>query len=420
MNIILKNKTDLVNNLILLCLCVIIVGLPFSITIIEIAAGIAIGLWLFKKIFILRDFKLEGSPLNWPIAAYLAFVVFSLFNSQFLVKSLNGLIGKTLEYIALYFVIIETVKTKKDLEKIVLSIILSCAFIGLDGLWQYFTGRDFIRVYEIWSMSRVKASFKFPTGFGGWLITVLPLCVALAVFDTKEKFYRLSAAFISLLLLACLVLSLTRGAWLAFIPAVIFITWKKGNLAKKVLLLLLIVLVLGIGALALFGGKEMLELYTVRGQAVAHRAELTEMCLRMIKDRPLIGHGINTFMSIYERYARESSFSGVSYAHNCYLQIAVETGIFSLLAFLWMIASLFISSIRNIEKREDGFIKSVQIGSLAGLLAYLVHSAIETNLFSLQLAVLFYYMLGVTMSIQNIALKQGVGSTRAQEHRSTG
>jgi O-antigen ligase len=94
--------------------------------------------------------------------------------------------------------------------------------------------------------------------------------------------------------------------------------------------------------------------------------------------------------------------SGVSYAHNCYLQIAVETGIFSLLAFLWMIIVLFVSSLRSITGREEGLIKAAQIGLLAGLLAYLTHSALETNLYSLQLVILFYYFLGVAISIQKI------------------
>ena len=391
-----------IDNIIVLCLCLLIIGLPFSISVIEISASAAIFLWLFKKIFILRDIKIKKTPLNWPLAVYLLFVVLSLSNSQFMMTSVKGLFRKTLEYVAIYFVIAETVRTDRDLRKIVGAVLFSCLMMGVDGLWQYFSGRDLIRAYPIWSMSRMKASFKFPTGFGGWLITVLPLCISLAIFNVRNKSYRFFGALLSVLLLTCLAFSLTRGAWLAFIPAVVFLVWKRGDAAKKFLLAFLIILILAIGLIVLSGKTDTLVLYTIRAPAVLHRVDLIRLAWRMFMERPFLGHGINTFMSIYERYASAFEYSGISYAHNCYMQIAVETGVFSLMAFLWMIAALFVSSLRDIGKRKDGFLKTVQTGLLAGLLAYLVHSSIETNLYALQLAALFHFMLGLTVSVQNI------------------
>ena len=397
----IKKYTKLIDNLILFSLCALIIGLPFSNSIIEIAASIAIALWVFKKIFILQSFKLERTPLNWPILFYLVFVALSLFNSQSLTTSLKGFAFKTMEHFLLFFVIVESVKTPNDVKKIISAIIFSCALIGIDGLWQYFAGYDFLRGYPLVSLRRVTASFKFPNGLGGWLITVMPLCVSLAIFNIKEKRYRLWGTFLGLLLLACLVLSLTRAAWIAFIPAIMFLIWKKGNIAKKILLVLLFVIILGFGLLTIFGNREFISLYIIRGASVYHRIEMTKICWQMFLDHPLLGHGINTFMSIYENYLDAATF-GISYAHNCYLQMAVETGIFGLLAFIWMIVMLFVSSLKNINKREEGFIKASQIGLLAGLLAYVIHSAVETNLYALPLAILFYYFLGLTISIQKV------------------
>jgi len=106
-------------------------------------------------------------------------------------------------------------------------------------------------------------------------------------------------------------------------------------------------------------------------------------------------------MSIYENYLDGSIF-GISYAHNCYLQIAAETGIFSLIAFLWSIWVLIASSLKDAGRRKEGFVKAVQLGLLAGLVAYLLQSAVETNLYALQLAILFYYFLGLVVSIQRV------------------
>jgi putative inorganic carbon (HCO3(-)) transporter len=393
-------QTKLIDNLILLSLCVLIVALPFSKSIIEIAVSIAIVLWLFKKVFILRSFRFEKTPLNWPILLYLVFVALSMINSQFLMTSLRGFAFKTMEYFLIYFVIVESVKTQRDLKKIVYSILFSCALIGIDGLWQYFIGYDFLRGYPLWSSgNRITASFKFPNGLGGWLVVVMPFCISLAIFNTKEKIWRISGILLSLLLAACLVLNFTKGALLAVAPAIIFLVWKRGDIAKRILLLLLLVALLGIGVTAISSDTPF---YIAKGWSVLHRTALTKMCLSMFIDRPFFGHGINTFMSIYENYPRDFAFKAVSYAHNSYLQIAVETGIFGLLTFLWMIAALFISSLKDISRREEATIRVIQIGLTAGLIAYLIHSLVESNLYALQLAVLFYYVLGVAISIQGI------------------
>lgn len=390
-------------NLILFFLCLLIFGLPFSISIIEISATAAIGLWLFQKIAVSRSLKIADTPLNTPISVYLIFVLLSLFNSKFLMTSITGFGFKAMEQFLIFIVMVDTVRTEKELKAVVTAILLSCALIGADGLWQYFTGYDFLRHYPIWSsFNRITASFKFPNGLGGWLITVTPLCMALAIFSTKEKIFRISAAVLSVALLVCLVLNFTKGAWVAMLPALLFLVWQRGDKAKKILLAVLLAMLAGLGLLTVFGGKDIIGSYAARGWSGIHRLDLVRMCWRMFLDRPFFGHGINTFMSNYESYAEGMTFGGVSYAHNCYMQILAETGIFSLFAFLWMIAALFMSSVKSIAAKREGFVKFSQIGIAAGLLAYAFHSAIETNLYALQLAILFYYFLGLAAALLNI------------------
>ena len=90
----------------------------------------------------------------------------------------------------------------------------------------------------------------------------------------------------------------------------------------------------------------------------------------------------------------------IPYAHNCYLQIAAETGIVGLLSFLWLIGVFFIHSIRSLMKIKDRFHHAVLSGISAGIIVTLVHSAVDTNLYSLQLSVLFWIMLGINAGLQ--------------------
>ena len=47
------------------------------------------------------------------------------------------------------FIAMECVRGEKDLRRLVWACVLACFWQGLDGVWQVFTGRDFIMGYEL-------------------------------------------------------------------------------------------------------------------------------------------------------------------------------------------------------------------------------------------------------------------------------
>ncbi|MBP9855449.1 MAG: O-antigen ligase family protein [Candidatus Omnitrophica bacterium] len=144
---------------------------------------------------------------------------------------------------------------------------------------------------------------------------------------------------------------------------------------------------------------------------------------KMIKDRPFFGHGSNTYMEVFQDKYRSYSIKkyyetiefvkhAPTYAHNCFLQIWAETGIFSLLAFLWILFKMFQDSIRQIKiffRQHDHFL-FISMGLLSGLFAFLTQSFFDTNFYSLQLSAYFWYMAGIVMVINRFTIQQeGVG-----------
>jgi len=123
----------------------------------------------------------------------------------------------------------------------------------------------------------------------------------------------------------------------------------------------------------------------------------------MIKERPLFGHGLSTFMGNFPKYGKGYYYLTqgiIPYAHNCYLQIAAETGIVGLASFLCLIGTFFTHTIISLKKIKNRFYHAVLSGISAGIIVTLVHSAVDTNLYSLQLSVLFWLMLGLNASLQ--------------------
>jgi len=126
--------------------------------------------------------------------------------------------------------------------------------------------------------------------------------------------------------------------------------------------------------------------------------------MEMIKDKPLLGHGINTYMRVFEAYRREIRGARPTYAHNCYIQLAAETGFIGLAGFLWIILRLFNGSLGGIRAYFDRseLLSVLSVGLIAGIFAFLAHSFFDTNFYTLQLSVYVWFMIGLLVALNRI------------------
>jgi len=120
---------------------------------------------------------------------------------------------------------------------------------------------------------------------------------------------------------------------------------------------------------------------------------LWKQSLLIIRDYPLLGSGLNTYSSVVKRY--KFFEGGNMYPHNSFLQMASETGLAGLFAFLLVLLIFFKTGLQHLNQKKN----PLALGLLAGILAYLVHSFFDTHLYSLQLVVLFWFMLGLTIAV---------------------
>lgn len=132
-----------------------------------------------------------------------------------------------------------------------------------------------------------------------------------------------------------------------------------------------------------------------------------QAAIRMIADRPWLGHGVNTFMANYLTYWVGGERQP-RYAHNCYLQVAAETGLVGLAAFAWLLAALFFRLVRGLRASVGrGPEHSLLAGCLAGLVAFAVQAGYDTNFYALRQAALFWVLAGLACGL---SLPRGEGS----------
>ncbi len=179
----------------------------------------------------------------------------------------------------------------------------------------------------------------------GWLVVFWPLALALARRGWAERSTPLmvAGALTGGLMTLTLVLATSRGAWLGLgVALALWLTWQANRrwlahwprwafpagVAGAMVL----------GALAVglvFPGGWVALANRLPGEDDAGvRSDLYTNTLRLIADMPLTGGGLEAFPGLYSRYLLVIPDFFVRYAHNFYLDVALEQGVLGALSVL--------------------------------------------------------------------------------------
>ncbi len=380
------------DNIALFSIYAIAFFLPVSKGAIESFSILAIVVYLVKKFSALED--LPKSPLNFGIFAYLLVCVFSIFFSANMGISSRTFFAKTLQDVAFFFVVFETLNEKKKIRNVLNVLFLSSLVLGIDGIYQYFTRQDFLRHRPVIFIERIYASFATPNAFGCYLAMVIPFLIARFFSKLRLKASRFIYFALFILLFVCLLLTISRGAWLAYLTSVLFMSiWVRA--------LAVFLLVLGIFVLATYVFyppllKERLAKFFFFSDTIdLDRKFIWQAGWKMFVSRPWIGLGLGTFMFNFKKFIAEDYKFTASYAHNCYLQMASELGVIGLLAFLSILGLFFYQGIKALNKGERNFYWYILLASQAAIFGYCVQMGVDTTLYTLDLGMLFWLVLGM-------------------------
>lgn len=410
--------SEKIDGLIRIFLYIMIAILPFSKAAIEVCFVIALVLWVIKRLFIKRNILPIKSALSKPITAFIiAGILSTIFSVDFKV-SFFAFFTKFMEGILLYFFIIEVMREKKHIFIIITLLILSSVVVSIDGIIQgFFTGFDIFRHVPM-VRGGITAAFNHKNDLGGYLL--FPFLVIMSLVWGRMFFAKsfrktrtdnlILLILVMLLCLLGLIISITnsRGALISLILGVLFLNLI---MSRKLFIGAIVSALLFFSVLFIVAPKARFEDGQLNKYAIVSdvdgRLKSLEPALRLINDRPIFGNGLNTYMQASRKYT-----SSLMYAHNCYLQIAAEMGIVGLICFLYVLKNIFSVGLRTylyvlstgakvINNSLNSKLVCLEIGLLSALFSFLLHSAIDTNLYSLQLNALFWYMIGLIVCLCN-------------------
>jgi O-antigen ligase len=220
---------------------------------------------------------------------------------------------------------------------------------------------------------------------------VFPFCIFTLL--GKGKWYvTVFTGAVSVGLLYMLALTKVRGAWAAFFFSFALLTLVK---LKKLGIILLIIFIFS----AVFINRSLRsDIFSMA--SMSDRSVMWQNSVEIFKKHPLLGSGLNTFYVNYMNI-RQDCFKYIhgSYAHNCYLQMAADIGLVGLLMFILFAGSVVLKAFRSIKAMTDPYYYSLILGINMGLIAFLLHSFVDTNLYSLNLSALFWLSAGVMLAV---------------------
>lgn len=375
--------------------------LPISKAIIEITSTIAIAAFFTKKA---AQKKLPSTCLNIPLFTFVVVSGLSLIGTDSLITGLRNYVSKLIQEVLLFFTVFESINTKRKAKNLLFIMLASALLASTAGITQYFTHKDFLRGRAMPFKKRINAPFYTPNDLGAYLVPIVLITISASFAWFKNKGLNLSVKALPLVLLAALIMTSSRGAWLSLIFGLIFIFSASLLLKNRgAFLIVSLMILLALIFIPLRGDIPLTKVFDLTDAGSVDRKGLWTIAWNMVKVKPLFGHGIGTFMHNFKKYDTIGYKHTVSYAHNCYLQMAAEIGVIGLFSFLLILLLFYFHGIRSLNNKNIPRTYSwyILLGSLAAMLGYCVQMGVDTNFYSLDLGMFFWILLGLGVAAMN-------------------
>ena len=313
-----------------------------------------------------------------------------------------------------YVLVIHVIRTRQQLERLVLTLVSFGGLVAFLALLDYLTGHAWLLPWrDIPLQGRLAGTFGNPDHFAAWL--AMAICLGLGALaarrasapdalgsmlrsrERREDAVRRYVPFVGLVvMLVALVFTLSRGGVLSIaltLVALLLLLNRLGHVRWSLALVGALVVVAF--AYAAWIGVEPL-LARVRHAEYASRWILAITTLPMLRSFPLLGVGLGAYGDIYPRYQPAVLQPGrldAQHAHNDLLQLVVELGVLGAVivaVMFWRVGSDLVRAHllgtagcpvgggeQEGARRHDPFSVGIAIGAVGGVLALVIHSAYD-------------------------------------------
>lgn len=356
-------------------------------------------LLVFKK----TSFSLR-TPLTLPFILFALWAVFGLFFTLDFKNTLHDLRGNLLEYLIVFYLLVNYFNSQKKLEIIAWIVIVSTTIFSVGAIIQCY----FIEGLPITTHLGHTFRGEMTVDYLGF-ITIFGICLSLHfLYKVENIFYKVFLTSAFLIMIVTTLLTQSRGSLLGLFAALVILCFHNKKNIIFITIAILIILTLPIS-----------DRIKKIGMTKDIRIKMNYLTIEVIKAYPIAGIGFGGEIFInkdlvdlakYNRllppeYQQDADFGIVGSPHNTILDIAVRTGVVGLVLFL----SILITSVwmlwRTLRLKQGEYFTSWAICLFACLTSFMIPALFADAAFGPRVVV-FYTILAMITILWNIAQKE--------------
>lgn len=388
--------------------------------------AITVVLLTIVKLYTKKGAKVRMTSWDTAIFVYFIICFISTINSTLIPQSVHGFL-KTIIYIFYYFCAVNYFQTNQSKIRYIFMLVGGlCCFEAIIAIYQNFAGVEQISTWQDSNyinpedaIARAYGTLKpyNPNLLGGYLLAGIPFVTGAASICLIKKQWKTFFSSLAVFLISSLAVFFTgsRGAYLglgAIIATAILIVglilktdFKEAQKLKSIYKKS-IAGIIGLFALVLIAvpqiAKRLLSIFILRGDSsTSFRMNVYNSSWNMFCDNCIlgIGAGNQTFREIYGLYML-TGYDALS-TYSVPLEIAVESGVFGLLAFAIFLILFLVNAFKFILKSSPNGLadKLIVASAILTIVGVMGHGIFDTIYFRPQVQFLFWTMIAMGSSI---------------------
>lgn len=347
------------------------------------AVGVAGGFWIIR--WVANGCPSVRTPADWAIALLVLMIPVTLWATA-LPGMTQPQVYRLLTGIALFYAIANWADSRARLGWILAGITsagLTLALMSTVSVEWFTTKLPFIPASFYDRFTLLVADTIHPNVMAGSLVILIPVALGWLLFSWRNLglLERTLVGVAVTLMAGVIVLTQSRGGWMAFgavLITMILLRWRRGWIVLPALAVVVIV------AIYTYGISGILEALSTSGtiRGIDGRVEIWSRAVYMVQDFPFTGIGLGSFGDVADvLYPFFLAGPGsVPHAHNLFLQVAVDLGLPGLIAWLAVLSVVTVTAWRVYQHgrlSQDGWIAGLGAGLLSSQLALGVHGVTD-------------------------------------------
>lgn len=369
-------------------------SIVYPTTILEILILTTFLVWIVVFFKDGLKWNLLKTKFNYLILFFLITALVAAFRNPELASGLGIFRAYFLEPILFFYTLTFTVK-KTGGKFIIYALILSGIWLAVLSILQKVTGSFTLAPYEI-ALGRVSAVYNSANALALFLGPISILSLVL-IFSKSQK-VKILGGLLFIIFFLVIIWTKSRGGLTAEVLAIVTFFYilfsQKRNVFSKTWFLVPIAIVIASSIffqqVFVYYNQTPLSYRTTLedSDTLKIRYFLWQGSINLIKDHPIFGAGLEGFKPLYQNnYKLHPTFEAFQYPHNIFLTFWAEMGIFGLIAFILLLASIFNLLILKISKTKDPVI----LASLTAVFIYwLIHGLVDVPYFKNDLSLEFW------------------------------